>query len=416
MKRIYLVLFVLAIAISSEAQKAKFKKKVCSVQKAGLPENLIDSDARTYNVLVKGAYAANAEGVETRLYGWEKDQDNPTAKAVVSIYGFRIGRLQKSSQKKEKKDKDGKVTDKWTEYSYSNTATGLATLYVYGPENKFDYKSKKTDSKQKEKAEAKAEEEKAALEANPFLSSDDVEEAEAEEDIGVDEGLADSELPLYTKINVNRTKEISTRNYRKSSDAYNEYKNKVDQLYDFKYAYPEAALKSAMSSFNSIYGFKPLLDRFYLSEMKSDKHPEYQTWNDAVEATKTLFKTFKFNKSIDEKVKKFDPIVEYFMGQFKSIDAKDKKQKKIRRAAFTNALEILNSLDRHDDAIAICEEYMDDKKLNGVAKRIKNRSEKTKAHLAFLQMSQRHIDSDEEILEGDLEEGELSEDEEVADN
>ena len=89
------------------------------------PEN------RTYSLVTKGSYSTNVHEDEMKLFGWNSTEENPQVKAVVSLYGYKVGSAQKNSQKKETKDDDGNVTKSWTEYSYTNNATGLATLYVY---------------------------------------------------------------------------------------------------------------------------------------------------------------------------------------------------------------------------------------------------------------------------------------------
>ena len=145
--------------------------------------------------------------------------------------------------------------------------------------------------------------------------------------------------------------------------------------------------------------------------MKTEKHPEYKTWNDAVEATHTIFKTVKFNKPISEQQKQFDPVIAYFGNQLESLSPKDKKAKKHRKAALGNLVQILEALDRHDEAMEWCNKYMKDKKLDKIAKRNMAACEKTKAHLAFMKMESRHIDTNDEVSEDNFEKSELAEDE-----
>ena len=52
---------------------------------------------------------------------------------------------------------------------------------------------------------------------------------------------------------------------------------------------------------------------------------------------------------------------------------------------------------------------MSDKKLDGVSKRSMRRSERTKAHLAFVNMETRHINTDDVIDDSNIEAGELAE-------
>ena len=398
----YLILAVLVgLCYSAQAQKAKFKGKVCSIQKATLPTHNIDADKRTYQLTTKGGYADKIVDDGGKLYGWTATEENPHAKAVISVYGFQIGRAKKDSKKKEKKDKDGKVTDSWTEYTYSNQATGLATLYVYGPENRFNYKMEKEKMEKGDKKEEKK------ANDNPFLTQDIVDEAE-ESDIGEDAGLADADLTLIEKVALNEEKTIKTKAHRKATDAYKEYKELYDQLTEYRHQFPQEAFESGVASLNGIYGFKPVVDKFWIKRMKTEKHPEYKTWNDAVEATQTIFKTMKFNKPMGEKRQQMQPIVDYFSNQLASISPKDKKAKKHRKAAFNNVLNILRGLDAHDEVISLCDKYSSDKKLDGIAKRFKKQAEYTKAHLAFMNMTERHINTDDVIDEKLIESEELA--------
>ena len=391
------------------AQKAKFKSNKTSVQKTRLPDNYIEPDKRTYDLYAKGSYAYDIDAHQKRIFGWKQDIDNPMVKGVVSLYGFSIGSPQLASQKKESKDKDGNVTDRWTEYHYTNSATGNGTLYVYGASNPFKYKAKdKKKSKYEEKKEAREAEAKKDLEDNPFLSSEDIAEAE-ESDVSEDEGLEGEALPLINTISVNQSKEVKTKTFRSSTKAYNDYKtNQRSKLMSFKSNYPNAAYRSAISRLNKMYGYAPVKQVFYMKTMKSDKHPEYKTWNDASQAATTLFKTVKYNKSIDATSTKFDPIIKYFADMV-SKSADDKKAKKLNKAAFQNLTNIMFYLDRHDDLIKIANSNMESKYLDGIAKRIMEKSKKQKAQLLFHNMSTCHIESAEEIGEDDIEVDEAEE-------
>ena len=396
---------------SLNAQTAKFKGKIVSVQKARLPVNYTDADKRTYHLYTKGAYSGGIDAHGKKIYGWTKDTENPNVKAVVSLYGFSIGQAKRTSQAKEKKDKDGKVVDKWTEYTYSGTATGKGTLYIYGHNNPFTYKAKK---KKKSKYELKQEEKAAAakkdLEDNPFLSSEDV--ADAESDISEDSGLEGENLELIKTISIDQSKDVTTGAHRKSSSAYKEYtESQRPKLVSFKQGYPSAAYKRALSQLNYQYGYAPVKNTFYLKRMKTEKHKQFKMWNDAVQATQTLFKGFKYNKSIDDMQSKFEPIVGYFSDQLASIPDSDKKGKKMKKAAFQNLTNILYYLDRHDEVIAVANKNLEGKHTDKLAKRILANSERLKAHLAFHKMESCHFVTDEEVAEEDIE-TEESDDEE----
>jgi hypothetical protein len=386
------------------AQKAKFKNKKVTVQKTRLPQNYILSENRTYDLYAKGSYATNINAHDKGIYGWTLDTENPKLEAAVSIYGFRIGGVKKNTQKKETKNKEGEVTDRWTEYTYSGTAEGKGTLYLYGVENTFEYKKKNA---KKSKYELKKEEEAAAkqkaLEDNPFLSAGDVEEAE-ESDISEDTGLDGAQLPLVERVSLDIEQTVTTKAYRSSSAAYKEYREtQKPKLYDFRGKYGERAYNKAINTLNYRYGYSPVNYNIWLKRMKSEKHDQFKKWNNACDATGTLFKVFRYNKSIEGNQAKFDPIIAYFADIVKSIPEKDRKAKKMKKAAFNNLTNILYYLDRHEAVITLCNKYKESKVLDKSAKRMLDRAERQIALMAFHKAKSCHIETLIEIEEGDIE-------------
>lgn len=395
------------------AQKAKFKNQKATVQKTRLPSNYIEPENRTYDLYTKGAYATNIEAHDKGIYGWTLDQENPQLEAAVSIYGFRIGAAKRSSEKKETKNKEGKVTDTWTEYTYSGTAEGKGTLYLYGASNPFVYKKKNAKkSKYEEKKEAEAAAKKKELEDNPFLSAEDVEDA-GESDISEDTGLDGAQLPLIERVDLDIEKTVKTKAYRSSSAAYKDYRdNQKPKLYDFRANYPANAYNKAIRTLNARYGYSPVNYNVWLKKMKSDKHPDFKKWNDACQATVTLFKVFKYNKSIEANQKKFDPIIAYFAGVVESIPEKDRKAKKMKKAAFQNLTNIMYYLDRYEETITLCNKYKESKVLDKIAKRKMEDSERQIALMAFHKVESCHLESAVEINEEDIETEEVAADDE----
>jgi len=413
MKKSQFAFLILCLMMTSFAfgQKAKFKNDICVVQKVRLPINYTEPEERTYQVVTKGSYSGGVEATEKKIHGWTVNDENPNVKAVVNLYNFSTRKAEKQSEKKEKKDKEGKVT-KWTEYHYTNSATGQGTMLVYGINNPFEFKVKKSEkekSKYQKKQEAKAAEEKKDLEDNPFLTSEVIEEAE-ENNVEADTDMETSDLPFANRVSLDKTERVKTGSYRSSSAAYKEYLNKQkEKLNIFRNNYPEKAYNTAMHNLNVLYGFTPVNSRFYLKRMKSKKHPEVKMWNDACQAAETMFKTFSYNESIDSKQKQFDPIIKYFSSQVDKIKADDKKKRKMRKAALSNLLNILYYLDRHEAAVEIASKHVDEKKVGRMSKRMKTKSQKQFAHLAFHKMTTCHIETTEEIAAEDIESEELEE-------
>ena len=401
------------------AQKAKFKNSKATCQKIRLPQNYVEPENRTYDIYKKGSYSGGVEVYDRGIYGWTLDSDNPKLEAVVSLYGFQINPAKRSSQKKEKKDKDGKVTDRWTEYTYSGSAEGKGTLYIYGESNPFAYEKKKSEKSKAELrrealAKEKAEAEKKDLEDNPFLSSEDVAAAEdaGESDISEDSGLDGALLPLVKRVSLDVSESVSTKAYRSASAAYKDYRdNQKQKLYNFRNNYPERAYRSAINSLNYQYGYSPVNYKVWLKKMKSEKHPEFKMWNDACQATETLFKTFKYNKSITDNQVKFDPIIGYFNKQVEKISDSDRKGKNLKKAAFSNLINIMYYLDRCEEVTALCEKYKDSKMLDKAAKRMMKKSSRQAALMAFHKVDSCHFEEMTDIEESDFE----TEEEEQAD-
>jgi len=401
------------------AQKAKFKNQRATVQKTRLPQNYIEPENRTYDLYKTGSYSSNIEVREKGIYGWTVDRESPQLEAAVSIYGFRIGAVKRTVADKETKDKEGNVTKSWKEYTYTNTAEGKGTLYLYGASNPFVYEKKNAKkakkSKYEEKKEAEAAAKKKALEDNPFLSSEDVAEAEdaGESDINEDVGLEGAKLPLIERVSLDIEESVTTRANKSASAAYKEYREKQrPKLYKFRDNYPASAYGKAIRTLNYKYGYSPVNYNVYLKKMKTEKHPDFKKWNDACMATETLFKVFRYNKSIDANQAKFDPIIAYFAGIVEKIPDNDRKAKKMKKAAFNNLVNTMYYLDRHEELITLCKKYQDSKLLDKIAKRKLNNSDRQIALMAFHKVNSCHLESlSDNIEEGDIETEETSSDE-----
>jgi len=402
----------------SFGQKVKFDKVRCSAQKCNLPIQKVDPDKRTYSIETKGIYSDELDPQSGRLYGWQKVESNPQAHAVVSLYGFSYGRSNLKSQEKKKKDKDGNVTGTYKEYWYEVTSRGKGTLYIYGPKDPFKYKKKdkgeeEMSKREKEKAaaEAAAKEKEAS---NPFLKDVDLEPAGDDEE-GVDAGAENIELELIKTVSIDQSKSFKTARKRTAKEAGALYtKNIRDQQYEFKENYPNMAFKAGMKQFNNEYGFKPVKYNFVLEKIKSGDIREVDTWNNAVDAAKTIMASLRYNTDLAQTREDMKPIIDFFDGIMGSYSLDDKKKRKIAKAAFENMVYLQGYLDMHEENLAVCNKYIDDKKLDKICKRTIKSTERTLAHLNFLEMDYRHVmsNSDEEEEDEEIEE----EDEVAADD
>jgi len=418
-----LLAYAFLFGTPAQAQKAKFKNLKSTVQKTRLPAVYVAPEDRTYDLYVKGSYSADVEPYNGVIRGWKVNNENPNMEAVVSLYGFQVNPSKRTSEKKQTKDKEGKVTASWTEYTYTGSAVGKGTLYIYGSDNAFKYEKMDSDKSKSElareaKAEAARESAKEELAANPFLSADDAagdeEEDAGESDVSEDSGMDDALLPLVQTSGLDVSKSVSTGAHRSVSKAYKNYREvQRPKLSSLRNSYPRTAYGNAIKKLNARYGYSPVNYAVWLKKMKSDKHPEYKMWNDACTATATMFKGFKFNKSIDGAQGKFEPIVSYFEGKIAEISDKDRKGKKMKQAAFNNAANILFYLDMHDEAMALSDKYLDSKFLNKAAKKMRTKAHRQKSLMEFHHVSTCHLTSeidDEDDAEVETEEEEADED------
>ena len=281
---------------------------------------------------------------------------------------------------------------------------GKGSLYIYDVENLFEYEKQdvpKTKAEIKREA-AEAEKAKAASE-NAFLTDADASGDESVSEIGEDSGLENETLRLVDVTELDLSKSIKTKPYRSRSAAYEAYKKKRSELEQFRADFPTQVYRNAMSKLNKAYGYAPVNSRFWMKEMKGDKHPDTKMWNDACVATKTLFGQFRFNQDISGKQAKFDPTVDYFQEKLDGIDDKDRKQKKMKKAAFRNLESLLYYLDRYDDLVTLAQANMDSKVVDKLSKNALKRADRQRALLAFHGLNSCHIVSTEEIAADEIE-------------
>lgn len=100
MKSILLILtFSFTVITLTQAQKAKFKNIIVTVQTAKLPIHYSDVNNRNYNVTTRGIHSGGIDPFAKKLYGWTVDATNARIKAVVNLYSFKVAPAKKTSQK-----------------------------------------------------------------------------------------------------------------------------------------------------------------------------------------------------------------------------------------------------------------------------------------------------------------------------
>jgi len=372
MKIILLTTLTCFTLAHSYSQKVDIDNHRIGIEYASLPENFIIPEDRTYQVEISsGSYKFDKKDIENHLVirGWDK-KDAGAARIQVRLTGFIRGKSSYKKRVSEKKDKNGKVISKTNYYRYEVTNTGRADLRIYGPVNKYKDATKKLSKNEKEK--------QAEVASNPFLQNIDV----SDQDKKFDE--------MVQSYDLSKNYSYATREFesiKAASDSYNrnisaEYANHLE---DFN-----ASITNRSTRYlNQFYGYNRKRDRAIFKRLDSTKHPEFEMYENAVQATETIFAEKRFNKSYENIAESMQPIIDYFEAILTNYGSKDKQHKKLKSASMYNIAQIYYYLDQPDKVIAIGEQFLrwgHDKK-DG-EKFIKKANE-LKSELAFHEMDGR---------------------------
>lgn len=395
-------LLTFLFASNSIAQKARFGSVYCEVQKADLPYYYVEPSKRTYTIKAEGRYSDELN-LARKIFGWTRVEENPNFKVVVSLDRFEYTKPYMKEEIIEKKDDDGNVTERYVEYSKSRGVNGTGKVRVYSlmkPKNYFDMNTSPLTGVPKEQSEKDAEKSK-KLEENPFLTKEDVQDAlDGKEEIEYEQKITTDLEKIYVR-SLSSEVWMGTQIYRNREDALLEYEGSV--LSALENAKPEIAQSlffEAMKYLNQNFGFQPVKYNFNLKQIKNDDFPDYKTWQQAVDATKTLMGNFRYNKGIDDAQQKFEPIISFFESQVKKYSSDDRKQLKIKKAALYNLYYILYYLDEHEKLIRLANKYLDVKKLDKGSAQMLAKSERQQDLLLMNKMNYSHL-VNSDVLEDD---------------
>ncbi|MBC7885959.1 MAG: hypothetical protein H7X99_10825 [Saprospiraceae bacterium] len=383
MKNLFLLTLFIILNHLLSGQKVDIDNKYITISCAAFPENYVPEKQRTYSLKLDGNYLfRDREKIENfKIYGWAKTEDEANMDILVDIHGFVAGSSYASSRTEEKKDKDGKVISSTKYYKVSVTNRGEGVLKIFGPRNIMPKTPKKEKEKEKEKDKKKKEES-----ANPFLQNVDTRDAAS----NLDESVSSKGLAYNISLNESydyTTNERTSPNLASNEFQENYYNQQRNHEKNFHARYPDLI----PFHINKYYGYRPTRYNVKFKELDSEKHPEYQTFTNAIKALEVIFSKMRYNKSIEQIATDLSPIINYFESLISKYNKDDKHEKKLKAASYYNLARIFQYLDDHDKVIEIGRAIIASENDEDDGEDFIKESENWKSLLAFHHMKSRHI-------------------------
>ena len=326
------------------AQKVDIDNHSFYIEFAAMPEHYVPVEERTFTVDVQGANESDLESINDaiKMYGWTRNDEAANVKAVVEVKSFVQGKSKVEDRTEVKKNKAGKVTSRTTYYKVQSTNMGRAMMSVYGPEMKYVKPEKKKKKKKKKEKEKKA---------NPFLTDVSLEANE-------EQGMTAEDRVAYKNLSKEYT--YSTAEHTKRSKATSTYSLNAETEYNKHFdKYYESLAGLAGYALNSVYGFNRDKEYAKFKRLDSDKHPEFEMFENALQATRAILeKKKKFNSDPAEINAALAPIVEYFITVKEKYNQDKKHPKRLKAAAMYNLAQIYYYTDMPDKVIEIGNEYI----------------------------------------------------------
>jgi len=331
-----LIICLAFISTMSFSQKVDIDNHHFKVEYAVIGDNYITDANKTYSVEVSGDSRFDHATIqeEISLNGWERVESDGLVHAVVEIKSFNRGKSK--LEKKVNKNRQGKVTS--TDYWVTKSDYGSGTLTLFGPKNEY----KKPEKKKKKKKKKKKEKEK---KANPFLAG-----------VNTDNAESAGESKVYS---IGDSYSYSTAKARTSKAAYKEFEANEEIAYDNAFnKYHDNVARIASNGMNASYGHYQKIERVKFKRLDSDKHPEYEMFENAVQAMKAILMSKKFDQDISETRENMGPIIDYYISVKEKYNKDDKHPKRLKAAAMYNLAQIYYFLDQPDKTIEIGKEYI----------------------------------------------------------
>lgn len=273
--RTILLFFLGLISSNLIAQRANLDKEHFRNAYVKLPVDPILDDA-------KRTFTSNLRNIG--ISGFSRVASNGTLDLDFRFHGTDIGEVDINKEKKEKKDKDGNVTE---------------TYYLY--KAVVSYRS------------------------NATLT------------------IGNAETGNNPSYNFSESDVYKSKTFNSSYDASKYYNNNRHNIRDkYRTDHKNRIIYKANTKVNYYHGYVPIErksgEHFWIIATK--KHPEYTKHQEAYVALKEIFAGIQYDQSVDEIKNSVQPWISYFEDVAKSFNEDDKKHRKVRYSSYFNIAKI----------------------------------------------------------------------------
>ncbi len=326
-KLLFTLLICYLTTVSLIAQRANLDREYFKVSYVSLPSNpILDNAKRTYS--------SDERGIN--LSGFSRLNSNATLDFRFDFHGTEIGEVDIHKEKKEKKDKDGKVIETYYLYSAVVHYKSTATLTTTNTEAGDTFSTVFSES--------------AVYKSKTFKSS-----------------YAASKYYNNNRYNIRDKYRVDHRN-----KFVNDANYKVNRLYGYV---PTTTERS---------------ENFWIIATK--KHPEFRKHQEASSALKAIFKKMEYDMPLDEIAQEAQPWIDYFDEIAARFNEDDKKHRKVRYASYYNNAQIYYYLEQFDKSKAYAEKLIANDYDKKDGKRFISRIDNLKAKLKNNELKTRHFE------------------------
>ncbi|MBK7011086.1 MAG: hypothetical protein IPH94_04185 [Saprospiraceae bacterium] len=403
------VLFLTTLPLFS--QKADIDNFWVDISTAVMPDNKIAAENRTYSFKINGDPEFTGPDVtdNIRVYGWKRVDENAHIEVVADVGSFTKGSPSTSSRRSDNTDKNGKVISSTTYYKVTAHNSNRGTMYISGEKNSYSAKiaaeeasirqaekekkeqEKKSKDKDKKK-ESKEEKQQKEIANNPFLKNVETKVEEVPEEGDIKE--APTAKKVGFEISLNRSYEHVTKEYTSSISAGKEFSDNAYNVFNqHRIAYKNDLIALINNNINPRYGYRPVKEVVRFKRLDSEKHPEFDMFDNATKAMKLILGKMRYNQGIDQIKADLEPIIGYFAtvaAKYKTSD--EKHEKRLRAACYYNLAQIYYYLDEHDKVIEIGNAIIQSEHDEDDGKEFIAKAEKMQKILAFHEMKSRHVE------------------------
>ncbi|MBK6699557.1 MAG: hypothetical protein IPG55_06580 [Saprospiraceae bacterium] len=343
MPKILVLLVTYLFCINANSQKIDFDRFIVETEFAKLPKQYTDPANRTYTLKSNLETALQMNTRELiHIYGFKETEKNGQLDIEIKAGSMTRGTAQTGSRLVENKDKNGKVTSKYTVYYVSTiNPVGSGWLTVYGPKTEDPKKAAKKERKRKKDDDEQKPEK--VEEVNPFLNN-----------IEIEKPLVETESKKRTLIASynNGNYSYTTSEYSNSRDALNNFElNREVNFQNHLTSYKNSIVFNTNRKINDLYGYAPEIKRLKFHILDTEKHPEYKNYQNACNAIKLILKKLVYNKPTDEVKQDLNSVISYFESLKSKYGSSEKSDKKLRHFTALNLATIFYALDLTDKCI-----------------------------------------------------------------